>query len=124
MAMETKTAAGRQTIERYGRAMFRISGKEFQTSVIVLPERTLAWDVREFADIAPLTLDAAIADGGIDVLLLGCGPRMQMPAPELRAALKAHGIALEPMDTGAACRTYNLLAAEERRVAAALIALI
>ncbi len=122
--MEIKPAAGRQTIERYGRTMFSVSGMEFRTSIIVLPERTLAWDVRDFADVAPHALDAVIAHGGIDVLLLGCGPRMQMPVPELRAVLKAHFIALEPMDTGAACRTYNLLAAEERRVAAALIALI
>lgn len=122
--MEIKPAAGRQTIERYGRAMFRVSGMEFRTSIIVLPERTLVWGAREFADVTPNALDAVIAHGGLDVLLLGCGPRMQMPAAELRAVLKAHFIVLEAMDTGAACRTYNLLAAEERRVAAALIALL
>jgi uncharacterized protein len=56
-------------------------------------------------------------------LILGLGPRFLMVPAELRQALKGHGIAVEAMDTGAACRTFNVLLAEDRRVAAALIAL-
>ena len=67
------------------------------------------------------SLEAAL--GGIDILLVGCGPRFAPPPDVLRAGLKARGIALEWMDTGAACRTFNVLLAEERRVAAALIAI-
>jgi uncharacterized protein len=70
--------------------------------------------------LAPII--AAGAAGQIELLLLGCGPRMALIPSTLRAALRAKGIVLEPMDTGAACRTYNVLAAEGRKVAAALIA--
>ena len=58
----------------------------------------------------------------IDVVLLGTGARAVWPAAELRAGLRARGIVAEPMTTAAACRTYNVLLAEDRRVAAALIA--
>lgn len=123
MAMEVRAAPGRQIIERYGTGRFRVSGVEHQGSVIVLPDRTLAWACASFAEVDLASLDTVMSHGALDVLLLGCGARMAMPAPALKAALRAKGIALEPMDTGAACRTYNVLATEERRVAAALIAL-
>ena len=80
-------------------------------------------DARSFFD--DLTLDSlapVIEDGNVQVLLLGCGPKLQMPPPDLRSALREKGIGIEPMDTGAACRTYNVLLAEGRAVAAALIA--
>ncbi len=56
-----------------------------------------------------------------DVVLLGTGPKQHLPPPELFAAFASRGIGLEVMDTGAACRTYNLLLAEYREVAVALI---
>lgn len=92
-------------------------------SVIVLPEATVPWDLR---DPASLTIDSLApvldTEPGIDILLFGSG-RDLVPVDEgLRAALREAGIAIEPMDTGAACRTFAVLAAEERRVAAALIA--
>ena len=123
MAMEVRAAPGRQIIERYGKGRFRVSGVEHQGSVLVFPDRTLAWACTSFTDVDLASLDAVLSHGALDVLLLGCGGRMAMPAPALNAALRAKGIALEPMDTGAACRTYNVLATEERRVAAALSAL-
>ena len=55
------------------------------------------------------------------VLLLGCGARMVLVPPALREALRAAGVVIEPMDTGGACRTYNVLLAEDRQVAAALL---
>jgi len=122
VAMEVKAAPGRQIIERYGKGRFRVSGVEHPGSVLVFPDRTLAWGCASFAEVDLAALADVVAHGALDVLLLGCGVRMAMPAPALRAGLKAKGIALEAMDTGAACRTYNVLATEERRVAAALIA--
>jgi len=62
------------------------------------------------------------AEPPVEVLLVGCGSAMALIDPDLRDAARARGVALEPMDTGAACRTYNVLMAEDRRVAAALIA--
>jgi uncharacterized protein len=57
----------------------------------------------------------------IEILLIGCGARAKLIEPNLLVDLKNAGIAVEPMDTGAACRTFNVLIAEDRRVAAALI---
>jgi uncharacterized protein len=67
------------------------------------------------------SLAPVVAHGGIELLLLGLGRRITPVAAGLRAWLKAGGVALDIMDTGAACRTYNVLLAEERRVAAALL---
>ena len=67
--------------------------------------------------------DIFAADPPIDLLLIGCGAQVARLPPDLRDALKAKAIFADGMDTGAACRTYNVLMAEERRVAAALIAI-
>jgi uncharacterized protein len=66
-------------------------------------------------------LAPVIEHGGVELLLIGLGKRGAPVAPTLRAALKAHGIGVEAMDTGAACRTYSVLLAEDRLVAAALL---
>ena len=117
--------AGRQIIESYGDRRFRVSGRLFEGSIIVFPDRTLAWPVADQAAVDEASLAevrAAGEAGRIDVLLLGCGARMALVGEGLRRSLREAGIVIEPMDTGAACRTYNVLAAEGRRVAAALIA--
>ena len=116
--------AGSQVIQSYGPGLFRIAGVVHTSSVLVLPDRTLAWDVAEFTEISVGGFEPLLAQEiSIDVLLLGCGAGMRLPPPDLRSALRAHGIVLEPMDTGAACRTFNILLAEGRQAAAALIAL-
>jgi uncharacterized protein len=113
---------GRQIIQGYRGGTFRVSQVDYTGAVFVLPERTLTWSAPAFAD---LTLDAfkSLIDLGVEiqVLLLGCGDKMLLPPPGLRAALKSAGIVVEPMDTGAACRTFNVLMGEDRRVAAALL---
>lgn len=115
--------AGRQVIESYGNGRFRVSGVVHEGSVIVLPTETLAWPVRSPDELEPASFAELIRSGaGVDILLLGCGPRLVLVPPALRKALRAAGMVVEAMDTGAACRTYNVLLAEERRVAAALIA--
>jgi uncharacterized protein len=109
---------GRQIIERYGPSGFRVSGTIHLGPVLVFPDRTLEWSA------AALTIEGlapVVEHGGVELLLLGLGRRMVPLAAALRAALKASGIAVEAMDTGAACRTYNVLLAEDRRVAAALL---
>ncbi len=115
--------SGRQLIQGYGDGRFRVAGQVYSGSVLVFPERTLSWPVREPAGITLASLDAVTGgDVPTDILLVGCGPRF-MPVPaELTGALRAAGVALEWMDTGAACRTFNVLLGEDRRVAAALIA--
>jgi uncharacterized protein len=117
--------AGRQIVESYGQGRFRVSGTSYKGSVIIFPERTLAWPIAAATEVtveALAEVTTAGRTGGVELLLLGCGARMALVPSALRAALKEAGIAIEPMDTGAACRTYNLLMADGRRVAAALIA--
>jgi len=90
-----------------------------------MPDRTLAWPVTRIADVGFPSFAALMPYAAdIQVLLLGCGKQMALIPPALRGALREAGMVLEPMDTGAACRTYNVLAAEDRRVAAALIAVL
>jgi uncharacterized protein len=118
--------AGRQIVESYGGGRFRVSGHVFEGSILVLADRTTAWPVADIASLTPESLGAvaeAARAGAIDLLLVGCGARMAPLPPGLRQALREIGVVMEPMDTGAACRTYNVLMAEGRRVAAALIAI-
>ena len=116
-------ASGGQLIETYGEGRFRIAGVIYAGSVLVLPERVEPWPITEaaavtLASLAPVTQPKPPPE----ILLVGCGKGFG-PAPSgLGAALRQAGVALEWMDTGAACRTFNVLLAEERRVAAALIA--
>ena len=109
---------GRQVIERYGPAGFRVSGAIYLGPVLVFADRTAGW---EAAAMTAESLAPVIEHGGVELLLLGLGRRMVPVAAALRASLKSQGIAVEAMDTGAACRTYNLLLAEDRRVAVALL---
>lgn len=114
---------GRQIIQGYSHGSFKVSGVSYTNPIIVTPLQTQNWgfsgaftDLREddFEDLTAMAND-------IDVVLLGCGPRGEFFPPKLRDALKQKGIVVETMDTGAACRTYNVLMAEGRRVAAALM---
>lgn len=112
---------GRQVVERYGPTGFRISGVIWRCPVLVFPDVTLRWAATDAAAVGWDSLLPVVEHGGVQILLLGLGKGVTSVATGLRDALRQVGIALEPMDTGAACRTYNLLLAEDRRVAAALI---
>jgi uncharacterized protein len=117
--------AGRQIVESYGHARFRVTGTLYEGSVIVFPDHTVVWPVSEAGAVNLDNLQAvceAGRAGTIELLLLGCGPKMTLVPSSLRAALREAGVVIEPMDTGAACRTYKVLMAEGRHVAAALIA--
>lgn len=114
---------GRQIIQAHREGGFTIAGVRHAGSVLVLPERTLPWTVRELAGVTVESLDPVIAAAAsVDILVLGCGAEFGQLSADLRAALRAYGIVTEAMDTRAACRTFNVLLAEDRRVAAALIA--
>jgi uncharacterized protein len=113
----------RQVIESYGQRSFRVSGKTYEGAILVFPDATRPWSPARLSEITLESLQPIIAHGGIEVLLLGCGRRLEPVRPELRKALRQAGIVVDPMDTGAACRTYSVLLAEDRRVAAALLPL-
>jgi uncharacterized protein len=112
-------AADRQVIKSYSKLGFKVSGTLYQGAAVVFPDRTVPWKIDSVYDLK--TEDFSIfKKDEIDILLMGCGnkaERMELPVIQ---TLKARGILLETMDTGAACRTYNVLMADGRRIAAAL----
>lgn len=109
------------TITAHGPGFVAVDGRRHQHSLLLLPDGLdPAWGPQRFEDLAAHHL-APLADLGDAVVLLGTGSRQRFPAPALLRPLIEAGIGLEVMDTAAACRTYNLLVAEARRVAAALI---
>lgn len=110
-------------IQRYNAQGFRISGKEYGGGVIVSADQVQPWaftgdasslTLSDFESLFPLA-------GTVDVLLVGTGKTSSFLLPDLRRALKEKGLSVDVMDTGAACRTYNVLIAEGRLVAAALL---
>jgi uncharacterized protein len=111
---------GGTPVDGYGPGVFRIGGYLHKGGLLILPGRVAQW-----APAWPLTVgdfaDAIAAAGDIDVLLVGMGPDIApLPAP-VRAAIEAAGPGVDAMATPAACGAYNVLLAEERRVAAALL---
>jgi len=113
-----------QVIRTYGPGRFLISDREWREPVLVSPTATTAWKVARAEELSLASL-SALKDAPIptELVVLGCGARAIFVPPALRAELKAAGLALEVVDTGSACRIYNVLLAEGRRVAAALIPL-
>lgn len=115
--------AGNRLITSYGGSRFRVANNFHQGSVIILPnsivECHLAFDETFDASMIQPLIDAA---DQFDLLIVGCGEAFIAPPKELRPLLKSHGIILEWMDTGAACRTFNVLLGEGRSAAAALVA--
>lgn len=116
---------GVQMIHGYGDGRFRIAEAVLDGPVLVMPEATVPWPVA--VDLDPATLDPDTlspilrADPPFDILLIGCGAKQVFLPPALRQRIRDRGPVVEMMDTGAACRTFNLLLAEARRVAAALL---
>ena len=111
-------------IRGYGNGGFRIGAGDHEPgSVIVFPERWVQWRHPAVNEISANNLEPVIdVASDIDILVFGCGATFcPIPKP-LRDGLREHGIVLEWMDTGAACRTFNVLLTENRQVAAALIA--
>lgn len=116
-----------QVIQSYSSGVFKVSSVSYDHPVLVTPDNTVRWVV-PFDDMTDLGKELHIDHfaqiiaqaSEIDLVLLGCGRTMFMMNHDLRAALKEHGIIVDVMDTGAACRTYNVLMAEGRRLIAAL----
>lgn len=125
MDITPAVASDRQVIEAYGPSGFRVSGVTYEGAVIVFPDTTVPWPVTAPANVTVESFAAVTERAGtpqaIEVLLLGCGKRMVLMPQALRTALRQAGIAIDAMDTGAACRTYDVLLTEGRRVAAALL---
>ena len=124
MDITPEIPADRKYIDHYGDGGFRIGGERYEGSVIVAPEQVWPWPVSNLAQLTAESIAAVLtAEPPIELLLIGCGARVERVPADVRDALRARAIITDGMETGAACRTYNVLMAEERRVAAALIAI-
>jgi len=114
----------RNTFSGYGDGFVTVNGQRYEDkdtrALIVTPERILPWAAAGFDALAEADF-AVFLELDLEVLLLGTGPRQRFPHPRLTQALARKRIGIEVMDLQAACRTYNILMAEERRVAAALL---
>jgi len=123
MTPATPRYPGRAPIDAYGNGGFRFAEMSHRGSILCLPSGIYAWQPGRPDEIEAAALAPVLAErDALDLLLLGTGRRSQLPRAELRRAFDAAGVALEAMDTGAACRTYNVLLGEGRPVGAALLA--
>ena len=114
---------GRAPIEAYGNGGFRFADMSHRGSILCLPSGIYGWEPGDPNALSLHDLARVLEEAeGIEILLLGMGPDLRPISRDLRTSLKDAGIVADPMSTGAAVRTYNVLLAEERAVAAALIA--
>jgi uncharacterized protein len=122
--LPTPDPASVQIVRSYGPGRFLISEREWREPVLVTPTATQPLAISRAEDITPETLAfLKTLPTPTELLVLGCGAKAVFVPPAQRALLKAAGLGLEVVDTGSACRIYNVLVAEGRRVAAALIPL-
>ena len=114
---------GRAPIDAYGNGGFRFADMSHRGSLLCLPSGVYGWEPGDPAALTPADLERLFAEAGdIQILLVGMGRDLRRLPEPLRSALRDAGISADPMSTGAAVRTYNVLLAEDRAVAAALIA--
>ena len=120
MKLHASASGPANVITAYGDDYVMVNGARRDTSSIVTAEAVQGWNAASFEalsadDFKPL------ADLGVEIVILGTGARQRFPHPRLTAQLARARIGVEVMDTKAACRTYNILVAEERKVALALL---
>jgi len=115
---------GRHLIDAYGAGGFRFGNMSHKGSILALPSGIWAWPVPDMSTLTPASLKPLFAEpkGDVDLLLMGVGAQMCFVPELLKSRLREAGIRIEAMQTGAAARTYNILVGENRKVAAALIA--
>lgn len=114
---------GRPPIDAYGNGGFRFAEMSHRGSILCLPSGVHGWDMTEDGPLSIEQFRRVLDEtGDIEFLLVGTGSSIRPLPAELKAALRAANVSSDPMSTGAAVRTYNVMLAESRAVAAALIA--
>lgn len=112
-------------IAAYGNGGFRFADMSHKGSMLCLPSGMYAWSAASADELRPEDFDFLLSAVEPPItVLLGTGASQVWPSPEIYAAFAKAGIGLEPMSTGAAARTYNILIAEKRPIAAALVAVL
>ena len=120
MKFHLSTASGR-IVTGLGPGWIRIDGTEYRENVVLTPDEVRTGWAPEGYDALTRADFAALLAGNPELVLLGTGERLRFPHPQLTADLAHAHVGLDAMDTAAACRTFNILAAEGRRVVAALL---
>jgi uncharacterized protein len=114
---------GRAPIDAYGNGGFRFADMSHRGSLLIVPAGIYGWDVADLADITPERCAMFMNElARPSFVLLGTGREHRLPPEPIRRLFAEAGIGLEPMSTGAAARTYNVLLAERRDFGAGLIA--
>jgi len=107
-------------INSYREGAVIVGQKELNGSVLISANDYASWQPRQFDELMPTHFEALLAHEP-EMVILGTGAKQRFPRPEVLRPLLECGIGVEVMDTGAACRTYNIVVAEGRRVIAALL---
>jgi uncharacterized protein len=114
---------GRHPIDAYGNGGFRFAGMSHRGSILALPSGIYALSAATTSDLSRDALARLFAEqAALDIILVGTGPQHAILSEPTGLLFREFGLAVEPMATGAAARTYNILLAEQRRVAAILLA--
>jgi uncharacterized protein len=114
---------GRAPVDAYGNGGFRFADMSHRGSILCLPSGIHGWEPEDSAKLDAGDFDRVFQQAErIEILLVGTGKELKPLPPSLRQAFRDAGISADPMSTGAAVRTYNVLLAEDRAVAAALVA--
>ena len=120
MKLHQDQASGTNRITACGEGYVEVNGERYSGSLVVLPDRLADWPVADFDALGAGHFEALL-DVSPEIVLLGTGMTQRFPHPRLMRSLIDAMIGVEVMDLAAACRTYNILMDEGRRVAAALI---
>ena len=124
MKLHAPAPTALNTFTGYGEGYVLVNGERHEggiaRSLVVTPDRVLAWSAASFDALAESDF-ASLLEYAPEIVLLGTGPRQRFPHPRLTRPLAERRIGVEAMDLQAACRTYNFLMAEDRRVLAALV---
>jgi len=121
LKLHLSNTSGIHTFTGYGECYVMVDRQRHEQNLVLMPDRILTdWGPASFDQLTAADFDSLV-ELAPEIVLLGTGTRLRFPRPELARRLHAARIGMEVMDIAAACRTYNILAAEERRVAAALL---
>jgi uncharacterized protein len=121
MKFSAADTSGGHLITAYGQGRIQVGEASYLSSLIVTPERIVAdWTPRSASQVGVADL-ARVLELDPEIIVLGTGARQVFPEPTVYTEVMARRVGIEIMDTGAACRTYNILMAEGRKVAAALV---
>lgn len=120
MKLHLNQDPGLRLFSGYGAGFVAVNGVRYETCVVVSPQAVTEWGVTGFEALVPADF-RFIESLKPEIVILGTGEAQRFPRPELARALAATGVGVEVMDSRAACRTYNILATEGRKVVAAIL---